>query len=284
MAIDHVSGAENFRVVNSLISSANIEVIPLRGADEKLAALPADTTVTITCSPKFGLERTLDHVAMARRAGYRVVPHLAARQVVDQAHLQEFVGRITALGVDDLYVIGGDADEPVGIYDSAAQLLADLAGMNHSLTRIGVGCYPEGHSKISDSALLDALIEKQQYADYMVSQLCFEVDALTGWLKRVRSQGITLPLRIGLAAPLSTRKLAELSLRIGVGASIRYLTKQRGVVGNLLLGGSYRPEDLLLGIDPGLLSDETNIEGIHLFSFNQIDATVDWQRRITASG
>jgi methylenetetrahydrofolate reductase (NADPH) len=66
--------------VRKQASEANIEVIPLKGAEEKIQAVPTGATVTITCSPKFGLERTIDHVIAAVGKGYRVVPHLAASQ------------------------------------------------------------------------------------------------------------------------------------------------------------------------------------------------------------
>jgi methylenetetrahydrofolate reductase (NADPH) len=270
-------------VVREFVRSATVEVIPLKGAEEKVRSLPPGSTVAITCSPKFGLDRTLDHVERARSAGYRVVPHLAARQVSDRTELKGFVDRIAAIGVTDLYVIGGDAAEPAGRFRSAVELLRELAELEHSLARIGVGCYPEGHPKISDEALLEALLDKQPYANYMVSQLCFESAAIVGWLRRTREAGIRLPLRIGLAAPMSTRKLAELSLRIGVGASVRFLSKQHGLVGNLLLGTSYRPHDLISEIVSMVLGDPTNVEGVHLFSFNQIDVTVDWQREIAGA-
>ena len=51
--------------------------------------------------------------------------------------------------------------------------------LDHDLQRIGVGCYPEGHPNIADDALVDALQRKQPYADYMVSQLCFDAAAFT---------------------------------------------------------------------------------------------------------
>jgi methylenetetrahydrofolate reductase (NADPH) len=271
-------------VVAALVRAADIEIIPVRGASEKLVAIPADTTVTVTCSAKFGLGRTLDFTALAAKSGYRVVPHLAARQVTDRAELRDFVGRLDDLGVRDLYVIGGDAAEPAGVYGSAAELLDDLAGIDNGLESIGVACYPEGHPTISDANLLDALLRKQAHATYMVSQMCFDLDALVTWLREIRSQGIHIPLHIGLAAPLKSRKLVELSLKIGVGSSIKYLTKQHGVLGNLVWGGSYRPEKSLRTIADALSSDELGIESLHLFSFNQIDATVDWQRRIAGSG
>jgi methylenetetrahydrofolate reductase (NADPH) len=274
---------ETSEVVAALVRSANIEVIPMKGTDAKLAAVPPTTTLTITCSPKFGLERTLEYTALAAKAGHKVIPHLAARQVKDEAELREFVGRVNDLGVTDMYVIGGDAPEPAGKFTSAAELLDSLAGIEHTLDRIGVGCYPEGHPSIANDVLLEALQRKQPMANYMVSQLCFDVDALVTWLRQTRAQGITLPLRVGLAAPMNSRKLIELSMKIGVGSSLKYLTKQHGFLRNMLFGSSYKPEKMLFKIGDDLSSDELNIEGLHLFSFNQIAPTVEWQQRVAGA-
>lgn len=265
--------------VNSLKQQAAIEVIPLRDSKDKLPSIPATTPVTITCSPKFGLQRTLEHVEAARRLGYRVVPHLAARMVGSKMELVEFVRRLRDLGVDDLYVIGGDGDDPVGPYYEAYDVLRALHDIGHNFTRLGIGCYPEGHPHISTDALIDALVRKQAYATYMVSQLCFDSSILLNWIRQTRQSGITLPLRIGLAAPLQTRKLIELALKIGVGSSVRFLTKQHGMLGNLLLGRAYDPEELVSDLVAAPDIDDLNIEGLHVFSFNQVNLTVDWLAR-----
>jgi methylenetetrahydrofolate reductase (NADPH) len=274
--------AEMDATVSALVATANLEVIPLIGAQEKVLAAPAGTTITITCSPKFGLERSLEHITSAVQAGYSVVPHLAARMVSTDRDLREFVARICDMGVTDLYVIGGDGNEPAGPYEEASDILEALRDFDHGLTRLGVGCYPEGHPNIPDEKLFDALRRKQGMADYMVSQLCFDVQALLAWLEASRNEGIELPLRIGLAGPISITRLAELSLRIGVGSSIKYLRKQHGMIGNLVLGRAYQPERLLHEIGTRLTDARLNIEGVHLFTFNQIDASVAWQMRLGA--
>jgi methylenetetrahydrofolate reductase (NADPH) len=270
------------REIRSLVRNAKIEIIPVKGYEAKLAGVPADTTVTITCSPKFGLERTLAATEFAAAAGYTVVPHLAARQVADETELKEFIRRLGAAGVRHLYVIGGDAAEPAGKFTSSAELLDSLGGIDHGLTSIGVACYPEGHPAIPDDVLAEALRIKQPVADYMVSQLCFDVKTLVRWLHATREAGITLPLHIGLAAPMQTRRLAELSLRIGVGSSLRYLGKQHGLIGNLLRGKAYRPEQLLVDLGADLTSPEMNVERLHMFSFNQVAPTAEWQQRVAA--
>lgn len=268
--------------IRTLVRQAEIEIIPIKGYRTKLAEVPADTTVTITCSPRFGLERTLAATEFAAAAGYTVVPHLAARQVVDETDLKEFVRRLEAAGVENLYVIAGDAAEPAGKFTSSAELLDALGAIDHGLTSVGVACYPEGHPTIPDDVLADALRAKQPTVDYMVSQLCFNATALSRWLRATREAGITLPLHVGLAAPMQTRKLAELSLKIGVGSSLRYLGKQHGLLGHLLRGKAYRPEQLLVAMGAELTSAASNIERLHMFSFNQVAATTEWQQRIAA--
>jgi methylenetetrahydrofolate reductase (NADPH) len=265
--------------LDEIVQNSSIEIIPLKGAEEKAAMVPAGTPMSMTCSPRFGLSRTLDHVAAARRSGHRVVPHLAARMVEDRQQLRDFVRQVTDLGVDELFVIGGDGDEPVGKYREAAEVLQELGEFDHGLTRLGIGCYPEGHPKVEDDVLFDALSRKQQYADYMVSQLCFDARALATWIRSARDRGIALPLRIGIAAPLQIRKLIELSVKIGVGQSLRFLSKQHGMVGNLLLGRAYEPMDLLLALRQEISFADVSVEGLHLFSFNQVEATLAWLSR-----
>jgi methylenetetrahydrofolate reductase (NADPH) len=266
--------------VRSLVAGADIELIPLRSAGEKLTGVPQGSTVTVTTSAKLGLERTLQFAEKALRAGYDVVPHLAARQLASEEELRRFIGRLGELEISGLYLIGGDATPPAGPYDSALQVLEALQRIDHGLRRIGVACYPEGHPKISDAMLAEALRDKQPYAAYMVSQLCFSPEALVSWLRRVRGQGITLPLHLGLAAPMQVSKLLTLGPRVGVGSSVRYLAKQHGFIGNLLKGGAYRPESLLLDMGDALTEPGLGIEGLHLFSFNQVEETVRWRQRI----
>ena len=92
-----------------LVATATVEIIPLKGAQDQVRAAPADAVLTITCSPRFGLERTLEFCALAAGSGRRVVPHLAARMVTSRRALADFVSRVEDLGITDLYVIGGDA-------------------------------------------------------------------------------------------------------------------------------------------------------------------------------
>jgi methylenetetrahydrofolate reductase (NADPH) len=268
------------QTIRALVANAGIEVVPLRNAAEKLHAVPAGATIIVTTSARVGLDQTLEFAERASRAGFDVVPHLAARQLTGEDELRRFVGRLGELEIGELYLIGGDAAPPAGPYGEPLHVLRALEYIDHGLSRIGVACYPEGHPKVSDAALVEALRAKQPYSAYMVSPLCFSPDVLVSWLRGVRQAGVTLPLHIGLAAPMQLRRLLAVGSQIGVGSSLRYLARQHGLIGGVLMEGVYRPESLLLRMGDALTSQELGIGRVHLFSFNQVDITVEWQCRI----
>lgn len=266
--------------VSTLARTGDIELIPMKSAREQLAVIPKETTVAVTCSAKFGLERTVEYAELLAKAGHELRVHIAARQVPSRLSLTELVERLQGVGVHQLHVIGGDAEEPAGKYSAAVELIEDLAAMSHGF-EISVACYPEGHPRISDEVLFEALVQKQPRAAFMINQLCFDPKVLVTWLRSMRDAGITLPLRMGLAPPISPTKLLDLSMKIGVGTSMRYLSKQHGMIGTLVRGKFYKPEKLLAGLGDALVSPEMKIDGLHIFSFNQLQATVDWQQRVS---
>ena len=241
------------------------------------------TTVTVTCSQRHGVERTLEVSEHLTRRGYRVVPHLAARLVRDRDHLERIVERLAAAGIGEAFVVGGDASPPVGSYRQASELLDTLGSLQHSLAVVGVGGYPEGHPLIPEAQLLDALRRKQPQAGYIVTQICFDPGGLIRWVARIREAGITLPVIVGLPGVVERRKLVEISLQTGVGASLRYLARHGRQVASLARSRRYDPTPLARGVathldDPGL-----GIRGVHLFTFNQIDATQGWLRQAEAA-
>src|SRR5262245_42941119 len=108
---------------NGWLRDVRYEVIPTKAiGDRLLESVPTDVAGTITASPTKGLEPTLDLAERLAGHGYRVVPHLSARLVVDDVHLKEIVDRLVGAGVDDVFVPAGDADPPAGRYHGALPL------------------------------------------------------------------------------------------------------------------------------------------------------------------
>ena len=101
--------------VAPLLAHPRYEVFPAASVEGQVTEwVPRDMTVTVTASPAKGLAATLDLTERLAGHGYQVVPHVSARLVRDDAHLSEIVTRLTAIGVDDIFVPAGDADPPAG--------------------------------------------------------------------------------------------------------------------------------------------------------------------------
>jgi len=114
--------------------------------------------VTVTASPRKGIDATVGLAERLSQRWYRVVPHIAARPVVNEAHPSEIVGRLTACGIDDIFVPAGDADAPVGHFDSALSLLAELNPLARPFAHVGTTLTREPLGNLrrrDDSAMWD---------------------------------------------------------------------------------------------------------------------------------
>ena len=269
------------RNIARLLDQAYLEVIPSGTILDRLAHIPRHCFVAITCSPKHGLEPTLDLVeklkALPEERQLKLIPHIAARMIRDKRHLREILARLEAVGVESIFVPGGDAPAPVGIYDNSLQVLRDMAEIGHRIEDVGIAAYPEGHPKVSDETLLWFLQEKQPYATYAVTQMCFDPQTLITWLRGVRKAGFRLPVWIGLPGVADMGKLLALSIRIGVGQSLRLLDKHKGLLRKVLNNNPYEADALLEGLGPHLDDPDLTVPGFHLFSFNEVERTERWR-------
>lgn len=268
--------------VGTLLSRPRFEVVPLRGAEDEAGHLPLGATVSVTCSPRKGLDATVTLAGTLAGRGFRAVPHLAARLVRGPDHLQRVVDELHRAGVEEVFVIGGDPSEPVGPYRSAGSLLAAIAEAGHPFGQIGVAGYPERHPLIEAEELDRCLLEKQPSAGYLVTQICFDPPTIFRWLRRIRAIGVHLPVYLGVPGAVSRRKLLEIALRIGVGDSLRYLTKHGSLVARLIGRGSFHPDGFLARVGPHLPEPGHGVIGLHFNTFNQVRTTERWRRRALA--
>jgi methylenetetrahydrofolate reductase (NADPH) len=256
------------------------EVIPLEGSEEQvLEHVPREAKLTVTASPQKGMEDTLRLAERLASQGYHVAPHLSARPIDDGAHLEEILQRLDEAGIRDAFVVGGDAKEPAGEFTRAPELLESMSRIGHELEEIGITGYPEGHPFLEDETLREAMYEKRPYATYIVSQICFDPETTSDWIRRVRERGVELPIYIGIPGAVSKRKLIQISSSIGVGGSADFLNKHSNWFVRLLPGG-YSPDDLVRELGPYLGDPDSGVEGFHIYTFNEVEKTEAWRQEM----
>ncbi len=272
--------------VRRIVEGTCFELVPLKNLEAQLEFIPAGSRVSVTCSPNKGIDETINLAARFQAGGLQATPHLAARMVRDKAHVKEIARRIADAGLDEAFVIAGDAEEP-GEYKDTLAFLHDFLAEAHGVTRVGIAGYPDGHQFISENDLtvamhLKAKILSQAGVEGWVStQMCFDGPAIATWISAQRAAGLTLPVRLGIPGPIDRTKLLTMGIRVGVGQSLRYLKKNRAGLTGLISNTSYDPSALLNKMDAKL--NDMNVSGLHLFTFNQIEGCVAWRNAVLAS-
>lgn len=269
-----------------LIADARYEVIPMKNVEPQIPHLPAGCAVSVTCSPTKGQQATLDLTARLLDLGHMAVPHLSARMAEDDVAVKRMAEFCRTHGVREVFLVAGDPPEPAGPYDGVVAFLRDFLAHDHGLHRIGVTAYPDGHALIPDEVVHDALHTKQALLDearvpgFASTQMCFDVARWTRWAEAERAAGFTLPLHIGVPGAIDRAKLLTMGMRLGIGASMRFVQKQGGVLGRLFRPGGYDPMKLVAPLAKH--SDRLQLEGLHLFTFNNVQATAAWQQKLEA--
>jgi len=240
-----------------------------------------EVTITVTSSPRRGIESTLALAEKLSAKGYDVVPHLAARLVRDESHLKEILARLDAIG-GRVFVVAGDSQEPAGDFPDSVSLLEAIASHAPAMKEIGVTGYPERHGFIDDDLTIQAMWDKRRLATYIVSNLCFDVRVVKRWVARVRKRGVALPIFIGMAGVADPAKLLRVSTRIGLADSARFLRGHTNWLMRMIQPGGYAPERFAPGLMPELARPEMKVAGIHVFTFNEIEPTEQWRQQMLA--
>jgi len=262
------------------VRAARWELVPIKSIEPAIEALPAGASVSVSCSPAKGVDATLDVCARLIDHGHDAVPHIATRMVADREHTARIAAWAERYRPSELFVIAGDAETPSGPYEGAAAFLRDLFEAGGVSSSIGVSGYPDGHPLIDVAVQREHLHLKQDLlraagvAGSVSTQMCFDIPRIVAWTERLRADGVTLPIRLGIPGVVDRARLLTLGTRLGIGQSLRYLRKNRAAIGQLVAPGGYDPTVLVEGV--ASRATELAITSLHVFTFNAIADSVAW--------
>lgn len=276
---DPQKGAERESIV-ALLRGASLELSSrdLVEIDACVPLLDPGTSIYISMPPGQTYRNSVMLATRIQRAGFRPVPHIAARQLASAAVLEDFLARLVGeAGVDSALLIAGDRPRACGPFESSASLLESGLFQRYGVVNIGVAGHPEGHPVLAAEQLDAALAEKQAlalragFSMWVVTQFCFEAAPVLAWSMRQKS--LALPVRIGLAGPTSVTRLLRFAALCGVGSSVRALRARPGAVTRLMTEAG--PETVLRELAQQAVAP---IAGIHLYCFGGLEHTARWLR------
>ncbi|MBJ7437793.1 MAG: methylenetetrahydrofolate reductase [Sphingopyxis sp.] len=218
----------------NLVRSFSLEMTAkdVESLDDAAPLIPPGTPISVTYLPGEEMPARVAAAKAVKALGFVPVPHISARRVLSREDLMAFLNALRdEVGIERAFVIAGDPPSPMGPYEDALAVirsgLLDTAGIE----MVGISGYPEGHPDIDNAKLaqamkdkIAALAEQGKQAEIM-TQFAFDADAVLAWLERIRQDGITAPVRVGVPGPASVKKLIRFAARCGVGASAKVMMK-----------------------------------------------------------
>ena len=271
-------------------SNWSIEVTPAgAGKVESFGdALAPGTDVNVTFLPGSDPADTAQVAARLRDEGMHPIPHIAARSIHDKAQLDSILKALKEqASVDEVLIIGGGVDNPVGDFASSMDILETGLIQDYGIGKIGVSGHPEGSPDIPEDALASALEWKNNFAKkegldlYIETQFCFEAEQVLAWERDIRAAGNALPIRIGIPGPATIKTLFRFAQISGIGPSMRFISKQAKNVAKLLTVQA--PDLLLADLAEGMANDkDCLLAHFHYYPFGGFAKTAAYASAVAA--
>jgi len=286
------TSAEGRAAAGRLLAGYSIEIT---GADRAVAEigevdLPAGTEVFIAFVPGESPARVIHAARQVARRGLTPVPHIVARAMTGPPMLDDVLGRFAGeAGVRSALVIAGDRPHAEGPFHASVELVATGLFEKHGFTQLSFALHPEGHPKVADAVIRDAVSVKLAEArargiePRLVSQFALHADPIVERVRILPGEAPGVPVRIGIAGPTSRKTLWKYALYCGIGNSLKALSSHGETFGHLMLNAD--PDALVGEVAMGLadLPDpKPAVDGLHIFTFGGVAKSVAWANQLVA--
>jgi len=280
--------------ISKLIKNFSIEVMPRTlGKLENIENLwPENTRVYIAHLEGTAIEDMLVTAKRIKSASFIPMPHFPARIIKDNKVLEDWINRYSEIGVKEALLLAGGVDRPLGNLSNSMELLSTGLFEKYGFERLHVAGHPEGNKDIdpngSDINVMNALKWKQDYSKdtnakiSIATQFLFESKPVIDWANKILSNGITLPINVGIAGPAKLQTMIKFAIACGVGPSLRVLERRAKDITKLLF--PFEPTNILTELaDYKESNPNTNIEGIHFFPLGGIEKSSDFIKNINTA-
>lgn len=280
----------NKQYIQNFMQNFTLETTP--GSAKKIADyrehIKPGGVVYITFLPDSDFSDTIEVAKRLRDEGFQPVPHFAARSIPSKEAFEDNLKRcVEEAGVDRVLVIAGAVDKPLGEFDSSIQLLQTGLFDKYGIKQIGLAGHPEGSPDITDAKINEALHLKNNFQNstdaglYLVTQFCFEAAPIIAWDKALQAADNKLPIHIGVPGLASLKSLIGHSKACGIGASMKFLTKQARNVAKLMVVNA--PDKLITDLAIYQATDANcGIKNVHMYPLGGLSKTAKWSYSVQA--
>jgi methylenetetrahydrofolate reductase (NADPH) len=281
-------GAEEASIAE-FMSGFTVETTPTGAA--KVAdfrdILRPGATIYITFLPGSDYKDTIATAKRLRDEGFEPAPHFPARSMRDKAMVEDYLARVTGeAGVDHVLTIAGAVEKPLGPFADSMQLLETGLFDRHGIKRIGVAGHPEGSPDMSDEAIAEALAWKLSFAErsdaafHIVTQFCFEAQPIIDWDRKLRADGNTFPIKIGLPGIAKLSTLLKYAMACGVGNSLNFLKKKSKDITRMM--SQEAPDRLVRDLARYRATDpDCGIDSVHMYPLGGLQKSAEWSYAVT---
>ncbi|MBD9490734.1 MULTISPECIES: methylenetetrahydrofolate reductase [Ensifer] len=246
--------------------------------------IPAGTPINIAYLGNESHAQRIEAAARIRQWGFEPVPIISSRRLRSVQDRDELLtGLISAARPARFMFVGGDPSSPTGPYKDSLDLIAGGIVADHGIVNVGIAGYPEGHPKIDQARLWEALGQKTELLKArgcsveITTQFGFDADAVVDWIAQVRARGIDAPIRIGVPGPADVKRLLRFAAQFGVASSAAIVGKYGFSLANLV--NKVGPDRFMSRLAGGMAGRDLGTVMLHLYPFGGIADTVAWAAR-----
>jgi methylenetetrahydrofolate reductase (NADPH) len=245
------------------------------------SVIPPGTRVNVTFLENEDLQMRVDAAEAVKRLGFTPVPHISARRIESQEHLEEFLAALRVVdAAENVFAVGGDPAVPMGPYEDSLALIESGVFQQYGARNISIGGYPDGHPGIATDVLWShlekkaAALSRLEIPGSVITQVEFDAHRVLAWVAEVRDHGVELPIRVGVPGPASVKLLLGFASRLGISTSTTIAKKYGLSVTNLL--GKAGPEHFIRDLQAGLDPAKHGVVKLHFYTFGGFKTTAEW--------
>lgn len=212
----------NLKIDSDRLYALEVAAKDIAQVEAAKETIPPGTPINIAFLGNEDHTQRIEAARVIRACGFEPVPIVSSRRLRSEWDRDYLLDALVAEAAPSrIILVGGDPTVPVGPFEDSLALLRSGFLERHSIRKVGIVGYPEGHPKVNSDTLWRCLKWKFGFLQdagcsvEITTQYGFDADAVVQWIERLRNEGIDAPVRMGVPGPARVEKLLRYAKQFG---------------------------------------------------------------------